>query len=175
MNIERVWAEYKSQLKFFLHAKVANEADVDDLLQEILIKTYRNLKTVKDQKSIKSWLFQVANHTIIDFYRQQGRHKELSEQGGWLTEQDSQITNDLVNCIMPFIQGLPEDDARLLTAIDIEKISQKAYAQQLGISYSTLKSRVQKSRGLLRGVFDECCHFEIDLKGNIFDYERKIK
>jgi len=68
MNIEKIWLEYKTALQRFLHSKVSNEADVDDLLQEILIKTYSNLSTVKDQTSIKAWLFQIANHTIIDFY-----------------------------------------------------------------------------------------------------------
>jgi len=41
------------------------------------------------------------------------------------------------------------------------------------VSYSTLKSRVQKSRSLLKKVFDDCCHFNIDKNGSIYDYELK--
>ena len=67
LNLEQVWAEYQQALKSFLHSKVNNTADVDDLLQEILIKTYQNLDKVQDVSSVKSWLFQLANHTIIDF------------------------------------------------------------------------------------------------------------
>ena len=67
MNIEEIWQEYRAAIKRFLHSKVSNEADVEDLLQEILIKTYSNLHTVKEQASIKAWLFQIANHVIIDF------------------------------------------------------------------------------------------------------------
>lgn len=43
LNLEQVWAEYQQALKSFLHSKVNNTADVDDLLQESLIKTYQNL------------------------------------------------------------------------------------------------------------------------------------
>ncbi|NRA53433.1 MAG: RNA polymerase sigma factor SigZ [Gammaproteobacteria bacterium] len=175
MNIEKIWLEYKTALQRFLHSKVSNQADVDDLLQEILIKTYSNLSTVKDQTSIKSWLFQIANHTIIDFYRQKARDTALRVEDTWYTEQDNEVTNELTDCILPFIQALPAEHATLLHAIDIEKKSQKEYAQHLGISYSTLKSRVQKSRVLLKGIFDDCCHFNIDAKGNVFDYERKNK
>ncbi|NQY49540.1 MAG: RNA polymerase sigma factor SigZ, partial [Colwellia sp.] len=73
------------------------------------------------------------------------------------------------------INALPDENASLLTAIDVNNQSQKEYAEQLGISYSTLKSRVQKSRSLLKKVFDDCCHFKIDKIGNVYDYEVKTK
>ena len=38
MNLETVWAEYKQALHGFLRSRVSDSADVDDLLQEILIK-----------------------------------------------------------------------------------------------------------------------------------------
>ena len=43
MKIEEIWLAYRAALKRFIHAKVSNEADVDDLLQEILIKTHNNI------------------------------------------------------------------------------------------------------------------------------------
>ncbi|PKG80909.1 RNA polymerase sigma factor SigZ [Colwellia sp. 75C3] len=175
MNIEELWQDYRAALKRFIHAKVSNEADVEDLLQDILIKTYNNLDSVKAQKSVKSWLFQIANNTIIDYYRKNARTQAAIIKA-LLPVADSQESNvDLSNCISPFINALPDDHASLLTAIDLNNQSQKQYAEQLGISYSTLKSRVQKSRGLLKKVFDDCCHFKIDKIGNVYDYDAKTK
>ncbi len=51
LNLEQVWAEYQQALKSFCILKVINTADVDDLLQEILIKTYQNLDKVQDASS----------------------------------------------------------------------------------------------------------------------------
>ncbi|WP_019028012.1 RNA polymerase sigma factor SigZ [Colwellia piezophila] len=179
MKVEDIWLEYRAALKRFLHAKVANEADVDDLLQDILIKTYNNLDAVKTQKSVNSWLFQIANNTIIDYYRQKSRKNAraqvASDEEIFALEESPQSSVDLSNCISPFINALPDKDASLLTAIDLHNQSQKQYAQQMGISYSTLKSRVQKSRGLLKQVFDDCCHFKIDKIGNVYDYDVKNK
>ena len=175
MNIEYIWKEYRTALKRFLNAKISNEADVDDLLQDILIKTYNNLATVKTQKSVKSWLFQIANNTIIDYYRKKGRVHDANIEGYWPEDDVQGATIDLSNCISPFINALPDENASLLTAIDVNNQSQKEYAEQLGISYSTLKSRVQKSRSLLKKVFDDCCHFKIDKIGNVYDYEVKTK
>lgn len=173
MSIETVWSEYQVALKRFLHSKVSNEADVDDLLQDILLKTYNNLHTIKDYKSIKPWLFQVANHTIIDFYRKKGRNKELDIEDTWYSDEDVNIKKNLSACIVPFINELPTEQAELLTAIDINNQSQKEHAEILGISYSTLKSRVQKSRQELKLIFEQCCDFKVDKQGNLYDFEKK--
>jgi len=180
MNVEELWLEYRTVLKRFLHAKVANEADVEDLLQDILIKTYNNLDSVKKQKNVKSWLFQIANNTIIDYYRKNSRVPRATSEAylpscEQATDELATTKVDLSNCISPFINALPEESARLLTAIDINNESQKHYAEKIGVSYSTLKSRVQKSRGLLKQVFDDCCHFKIDNRGNVYDYDKKHK
>jgi len=175
MKIEDIWLEYRGALKRFLHAKVSNETDVEDLLQDILIKTYNNLNAVKTQKSVKSWLFQIANNTIIDYYRKKGRAQTATNEELSPFEVSQEGDIDLSNCISPFINSLPEEHASLLTAIDLNNQSQKQYAEQLGLSYSTLKSRVQKSRALLKQVFDDCCHFKIDKIGNVYDYDVKTK
>lgn len=173
MNVETIWKEYRQSLKAFLHKSVANPDDVDDLLQEILIKTYHNLATIQETKKIKSWLFQVANHTIIDFYRKRGSKAALDGEGLWFDEPQNSITEKLAQCVVPFINQLPAQEAQLLKAIEIDGISQKDYAKQHDINYSTLKSRVQKSRHKLLGVFHQCCSFSIDRWGNVIDYERK--
>jgi len=175
MSIEDIWAEYRLALKRFLHSKVTNEADVEDLLQEILIKTYNNLHLVKKQKSVKSWLFQIANNTIIDYYRKKARINNTAVEVLSPTDEETPKNLDLSYCISPFVNALPDESARLLTAIDINNESQKQYAEKIGVSYSTLKSRVQKSRVLLKQVFHDCCHFDIDKRGNVYDYEVKAK
>ncbi|NOI89501.1 RNA polymerase sigma factor SigZ [Vibrio splendidus] len=178
LDLEQVWAEYQQALKSFLHSKVSNTADVDDLLQEILIKTYQNLDKVQDTSSVKSWLFQLANHTIIDFYRKharQQRDSQIDAEDLWFTDLDhnSEFKQKLSLCIEPFIQALPEQSSSLLLAVDIKGQSQKEIAEAQNISYSTVKSRVQKSRGDLKNLFEECCNLSLDQQGNVIDCELK--
>lgn len=172
-SIEHVWEEYRAAIKAFLHSKIANSDDVDDLLQDILIKTYKNLHTVQSESSVKSWLFQIANHAIIDFYRKKGRPREVNADDLWFDEDNADVQNDLLQCIEPFIQSLPEENAELITSVDIRGQSQKDYAREHGVSYSTLKSRVQKSRHQLRELFEDCCHLTLDHRGNVIDCDSK--
>lgn len=174
MRLEAIWAEYQSSLKAFLRSKVSNPDDAEDLLQEILIKTHKNLETLSEMSKVKSWLFQIANHTIIDFYRQNKTHANLTVEDLWYeAEEEEQVVKALSRCLLPFIKELPKEDAELLTAIEVEGVSQKEYAENKGIKYSTLKSRVKKSREKLHGLFTNCCDFSIDSQGNLIEYQSK--
>lgn len=178
LNLEQVWAEYQQTLKAFLHSKVSNTADVEDLLQEILIKTFQNLHKVQDASSVKSWLFQLANNTIIDFYRKharQQRDSKIDADDLWFADLDhnEEFKQKLSLCIEPFIQAFPEQSASLLLAVDIKGQSQKALAEEQNVSYSTIKSRVQKSRGDLKNLFEQCCNLSLDKQGNVIDCELK--
>lgn len=173
MTTEEIWSEYRAAIKAFLHARVANPADVDDLLQEILIKTHRSLTTLNERESLKAWLFRTARNATTDFYRRQGRGRNLHPDDLWYGDDDVDSQHQLERCVIPFIAGLPEDAARLLTAVDIEGQSQKDYAQRRGIRYSTLKSRVRNARRDLRKLFDDCCHLSLDSRGAVIEYRPK--
>lgn len=173
MDLEDVWTGYRGQLKAFLHARVSNPADVDDLLQEVSIKVFTNLKTLKDETKLKPWLYQTTRNAIADHYRKTGRDKELTAEDLWFDGDDQTVREELEGCIRPFLSVLPEEAARLLTAIDLNGQPQRDYADEHGLAYSTLKSRVQSARLALRSVFDNCCRMSLDASGNIADYTPK--
>ncbi|CAH0535797.1 ECF RNA polymerase sigma factor SigM [Vibrio stylophorae] len=170
MTIETIWAQYQSSIQAFLHSKISNPADVEDLLQEILFKSYLHLDEIRDSTKVKSWLFQIANHAIIDFYRRQAKGKNLNTESLWPEQEIDQTRQALTRCLQPFIKGLPAEQAAMLTAIELEGTSQKAYAEQLNIPYSTLKTRLQKARQSLNTLFHQCCQFERDQQGTVMDY-----
>lgn len=174
MNIESIWREYSKELQSFLYSRISNKDDVEDVLQEVLIKTHQQLSTLKSRDKLKPWLYQLTRNTVIDFYRKQGKESEINSEVLWHQEEETkQIQNELTGCILPFIRALPDDMANLITAIDIQGRPQKELAEELKVPYSTLKSRVQKSRVALKKLYQSCCHFELDRDGNIADYEEK--
>ncbi|CUJ85175.1 RNA polymerase sigma factor SigM [Shimia thalassica] len=174
ISTDQIWAEYRTALKGFLHNRVANAADVDDLLQDILLKTHMNLNELQSAKSIRGWLFAVARNATIDHYRKQGRALPDADDL-WYADEDLDPQDEFEPCLRPFITGLPDAQAALLTAVDLEGVSQRDYAEAEGISYSTLKSRVKTARNALRGQFDRCCALTLDHNGAVIDYSRRKK
>ena len=114
MTIEEVWNEYRTRIKSFLHARVSNPADVDDLLQEISIKTLAGFGNIEDQTKVQSWLFQIANRTIIDFYRKNGNARDIHSDDLWYAQDDPAVLSELERCIEPFLNALPPETGRLL-------------------------------------------------------------
>ncbi len=177
MEFIELWREYSHQLRQFLLARVNNPSDVDDLLQEILIKTYRHLNTVKDPDKLPAWLFQIARNLLIDYYRKvqtDASRQELAARA-LLTDGEpepyEQVRQDLTHCLRPFLSQLPDKYRAAIEAVDLAGASQKELAMRLGLSHSAVKSRVQRGRKLLKALFQECCRYELDARGNLVDYE----
>jgi len=179
MDIEQIWNDYGNLLRRFLLSKVNNPDDAEDLLQEILIKTHKKLGSLKDPKYFKAWLFQIARNTLIDYYRKPSKTlsaqslpelAEIIEEGA---EAQEIMRLELSQCIKPFIENLPKKYGEAVEAIDLQGISQKELAKELGLSHSAIKSRVQRGRQKLAEFFQECCNYEVDARGNIIGYEAK--
>ena len=179
INIEHVWNDYGSLLRGFLVSRVNNPDDAEDLLQEILIKTHKQLDSLKDPGKFKSWLFQIARNTLIDYYRKPERllsSESLPELADVRHENAQEaMRRELSHCIQPFVENLPKAYREAIEAVDLQGQSQKELAAELKLSHSAMKSRVQRGRQKLAALFKECCTYEMDARGNIMDYENKSK
>ncbi len=68
------------------------------------------------------------------------------------------------------LQLLPENYKEAILLTELGPLSQKEYAEKLGISYSGAKSRVQRAKHQLHELFKECCTIHADKYGNIMEH-----
>lgn len=178
MDIKQPWQEYRSQLRQFLLARVNNPSEVEDLLQEILIKSYQHFDTIQQPSKFQSWLFQIARNTLIDYYRRSRADivdmditglPQLSED----VEEYEQTRQELAHCLRPFLTRLPDKYREAVDLVDLQGTSQKVLASQLGLSHSAVKSRVQRGRHMLGNLIRECCNYQLDARGNPVEIEVK--
>ncbi|WP_299419483.1 RNA polymerase sigma factor SigZ [uncultured Shimia sp.] len=170
MQLEQIWQEYSGALRGFLRKRVANEADVDDLLQDILIKTHAHLSEVRDPAALRAWLFQVARNATVDFYRARGKARSIDADDLWYGDaEEAGALRELEGCVSVFLSALPKQDAALLRAVDLQGSPQKDVAAEMGLAYSTLKSRVKAARAKLADQYRACCAMELGAKGEILD------
>ena len=60
-----------SRLRKFIRARVANEADVEDVLQDVFSELVEAHALMEPVRQVSAWLFRVARNRIIDRYRKQ--------------------------------------------------------------------------------------------------------
>jgi RNA polymerase sigma-70 factor, ECF subfamily len=173
-NLQFLWDQYSRRLRAFIRSRIGNEAEAEDILQEVFIRVHRHLCCQPDWHKPQGWLYQIARHLIIDHYRRRRELAELPEN--WPAEPDLPEEDPaavLALSLPEMINELPEPYRQALLLTEYQGLSQKQLAERLGISLSGAKSRVQRAREKLRQMFLNCCHFEFDRRGNIVDYYQR--
>jgi RNA polymerase sigma-70 factor (ECF subfamily) len=172
LTTEEVWEEFSDRLRSFIRARVASDADADDLLSDVFVKVHTRIDGLRDDERIASWLYRVTRNAVIDHYRRRRENTGLVD----LPEPD-EPGNDAEQAIASDLRGmvddLPDTYREALVLTEFEGLSQVEMADRLGLSVSGAKSRVQRARGMLRDELLACCHFEFDRRGNLIDFTPK--
>lgn len=152
--------------------RVRDPQVAEDILQDVFVKIHARIDTLKDESKLESWIYQVARNAIADFYRGHSLTAELVETIPAPDEREAEddVEKQLSSGLKEMVESLPRDyrDAILLT--EFEGLSQRELADELGLSFSGAKSRVQRGREKLRQMLLDCCHFEFDRLGGIINY-----
>ena len=173
-HVELLWDQYSRRLLSFIRSRVSSAADAEDILQEVFIRVHRHLCCESEWNKPESWIYQIARHLIIDYYRRQRQLVAIPESlpaAPDLPEEDPEAI--LALSLRELIDELPEPYRQALILTTYAGLSQKQLAERLGISLSATKSRVQRARAKLRDMLLRCCHFEIDRRGRVVDYYQR--
>jgi RNA polymerase sigma-70 factor (ECF subfamily) len=174
MTTEHVWEAFHTPLQQFIRRRVSDEATAEDVLQDVFLKIHQRVETLRDVKKLESWIYQITRNTIIDAYRSSRPTTTLEAAEVLdLPEElpDDDVVSELLPCVRAMVRSLPELDRQALVLTEYQGLTQKELAERLGLSFSGAKSRVQRAREKLKQQLLECCHFELDRRGHIINYQ----
>ena len=170
-----VWREFRGRLKGYVVKRIPRDEDADDIMQEIFLKVHRGLPKLKDSEKLEAWVYRITKNALVDFYRTQKFPQDGVEN---IPEQikdndESEAANAIAACLRPMAEALPEADREALRLAEWEDRPQQEVAEELGLSLSGGKSKVQRARRKLKKKLLDCCRFELDRRGKIIDYRRR--
>ena len=175
-QIEQLWLSFQKPLYAFVRKSVQNVADADDIVQDVFIKLMKHPEKLSSP-NIKAYLYTTAKNTVIDHYRSQKRQYLADIPEPSIVNDTVDVTSELIElatcCLHLLINELPDIYRDALTEVDIKGMSQKKYAEELGISYTGAKSRVQRGRELLHDQIMGCCKYLFDENGSIVGIQKK--
>ncbi len=175
ISTDAIWAHFSDRLRAFIGKRVREESDVQDVLQDVFAKIHAGLGALKEGDKIEAWLFQVARRAIIDHFRCRSGKRRASELpddlSGRISSRD--VGAEVASWLDPMMALIPEEDREALRLADLGGLSQKDLAARLGLSVTGAKSRVQRARRRLKDALLDCCHVELDRRGNAIDYAKK--
>lgn len=154
-DIFNIWEAHRHNLRNYVGKRVHNVDDADDIMQSVLIKVTDYCERKNDVRHIKAWIYRIAQNTIIDFYKRSKRATNANLEQQYLYGSHDYDENIYV-WLDHFIDDLPTEYSIPLRLSDIEGRPQKKIAEQLGLTLTATKSRIQRARKKVRTKFDEC-------------------
>lgn len=175
-RISSAVAQEQTRLRNFIRKRVADEGDVEDILQEVfyeLVEAYRLMKPVEQ---VGAWMFRVARNRIADLFRKRRPEAARSDPTGAEEDGDSPRLEELLPSpdagpeaayargvlleeLEAALEELPEEQREVFVAHELEGRSFKELAAETGLSVNTLLSRkryaVLHLRRRLRTIYDE--------------------
>lgn len=166
-----IWLQYKTGLQRYIFKYVKSDDLSNELTQQVLIKVYSSCCNGREIKNTRSWMFQIAHNLTIDYLKKEKKwNTDIPELPA---ENEDLIYKEAAEWIDPLIGLLPEEYAVPLRLADIEGLKQQEVADQLGLSLTATKSRIQRARKMLQEEIKTCCHVELDEGGRLAHFSIK--
>jgi len=171
---ELIWYEYRAELLRFVVSRIRDKDTAEDLVHEVLLKVHNHQGDISELDSIRAWIYRITRNTLIDHYRRTRPFDPLPDSlAEEQAEQSEMIERELALCLKPLLATLSDKYRAPLVKHDIEGIKQHAIAEEMGISLSGMKSRIQRGRNMLKDALLNCCRIELDYRGSIEDVDMK--
>jgi RNA polymerase sigma factor (sigma-70 family) len=178
-EISEIVTQQGSRLRNFIRKHVRNDADVEDVLQDVFYKLLEANRLLMPIEHVTGWLFRVARNRITDLFRK--KKPELfadealsSENGELLAIEDLLPSPDagpealyirgmLLDELEDALEELPHEQREVFIAHELEGRSFKEISAERGVKINTLLARkhyaVLHLRDRLQSIYDEFIEF----------------
>jgi RNA polymerase sigma-70 factor (ECF subfamily) len=130
---------------------VKSEEIARELLQDIFLKIWEKHELIDPEKSLRAYLFQIAENQAYDFYRKAARNKKLQVKltmaaiDTYSHVEETLISKEYHSLIQKAIDALPPRRQQIFRLCKIDGKSYEEVSLQLGISTSTIGDHIVKA------------------------------
>ena len=161
LAFDRVYELYSHKLFSFVFKILKNEAEADDIVQEVFVKIWESRHKLEDYKLLNSYIFTIAYNNSIDLIRKRIsnikylEHLKNSAVIDFTPTFISQIEfNELNIKAEELVANLPERQKQVYLLHREEGLTYHEIAEQLGISKNTVENHMVKALKYLRRNMD---------------------
>ncbi len=141
-------------LRPYLSKRLSFSAEVDDVLQEILISIHKARHTYDGQRPYKPWAFAIARFRLQDHlrmhYADQLRHAADFDELEESLHEDVTESGISYESISKEVEKLPEKQATILRLMHQDGFTAKEVAEKIGMNESAVKVAAHRAYKVLR-------------------------
>jgi RNA polymerase sigma-70 factor (ECF subfamily) len=172
---EQVFHDYAPRVYSLARRMLGNDADAEDVTQDVLLQVVRKLHTFRGDASLSTWLHRVTvnaalahrarrtrreeheSHQPLALFQEDGRHAQPVRPWSVAPEAalESRETSEMIS---KAIDHLPEMYRDVYVLADVEGLSNAEIAALLDLSVPAVKTRLHRGRLMMRNALAP--HFE---------------
>jgi len=149
--------KHKDKVRNLIFLTLGDTEFVDDISQDVFISVYHKLNEFRFESKFTTWLYRITVNKCRDYLRKK-RVRSIfvpikdsdSEYGTGPFSEDV----DIPQLVRGAIEKLPEKLKIPLVLRDIDGLSYKEIADQLGTEVGTIKSRIFRARESLKIILE---------------------
>lgn len=142
-------------LRRMVGKKLAN-ADVEDVVQEVLISVHKARHTYDGERPIMPWLVSITNFRVTDHLRK--HYSQMLHQTFDIADYEnilSDVTEDTSSdeSVDELLQDVPEKHKKILIMMHVEGYTAKEVGKQMGMNESAVKVAAHRTIKKIREKF----------------------
>ena len=154
--------KYQEMVYTYAFQKVRNEADAQDIMQEIFLQAYRRLYQLRHPHLFRSWLYTIMSNECkrwLERVTKKRRREIVLEEA---TDEALQIEPAHAMPVEGWqvdleqaISALPDESRIAVSMFYMGDCSLREISEFLGVSVNTVKSKLRRARQQLGGALSE--------------------
>ena len=134
--------------------------DAADLTQEVFLRLWRGLEGFQGRSALSTWLYRLTSNAAVDLLRREGRRSALPLETGegealqipdpGPTPEGALERQEEREAVRRGLAALSPDHRQVLLLRELEGLSYREIARELGLEEGTVKSRIARARLALR-------------------------
>jgi len=148
---------YEAKLTRYAHKFLTNREDVKDLVQEVFIKAYKNIKSFDSSRRFSPWIYRIAHNEFVNALERKQRDKMLFSFDAFFPypaakeRSDAQaLQNDLRQTIDFYLDQIDAKYREPLILYYFQDLGYKEIADVLHIPAATVGVRLQRAKSILK-------------------------
>ena len=166
MSYEEIVRRYETKVYNLAMRLTRNAEDAEEVLQDVFITVYRKIEGFEGKAKFSSWLYRITVNAAFMKLRKRRQdqtvpiedllptlhaHITLAPQNSYALPGDAHaITNEVRIALEGAIAKLPDEYRAVFVLRDIDCLSNKEVGDILDLSIPAVKSRLHRSRLMLR-------------------------
>jgi len=145
-------ALYDRRVAYYVRRMVSDSSLASDVAQEIWLKVYRRLPTLRSPEAFRVWLYRIAHDLVATHWRKRSRERDRQEQAA-VGEETSWSDFDLLDdaeFVHRRLGELSPPQREVLTLRFLESLEIAEIAEIIGCPAGTVRSRLHYALQALR-------------------------